>query len=226
MNEEAYSGGVGVDADRTITFESLGSISCRTSFMNEMISNIYDQTDMHRGYIAQGMDDGPSPELIERSLKRMALRSTIPALDSNGDAIERKMYVAVAKDTYLEGYGLTPGTSFFLDDYILYVYVDDGLDMVPGSHDVFELISDLGDLFLRMAERSLRDIRYFDPSTEQILFLGWACSDDELCPEEVCVDLDLIVGSLSDRGSNVQDRIKNQESQINRSPRSPAGRPP
>ncbi len=187
----------GIGAPYTIEFESLSSISSRTSFADEMRSNIYDQTDVHHGYIAEGMDDGPSPEMVERSLHRMASRCTVPSIGRNDAVFERKVYVAAVDGSMLEELGLEPGTTMNLNDDILYVYLDDGLDMIPGSHDVFELISDLGDLFIMMAVRSLLDIGFADTADKRIVFFLRRCSDG-YCPETLSIDLRRMIDAAYD----------------------------
>lgn len=192
MNGEGCIEEIGADAVPPITFESLVSVSRRTPFMDEMRANIYDQTDMHRGYISEGMDDGPSPEMVERSLHRMALRCSIPSLNRDGEVRETMIYVAAVDASQIEKIGLHPGKVLYMDDGILSVYDDDGLDMMPGSHDVFELISDLEDLFLRLTARSLTDIGYLDEE-EKLLFLLRLCPDGE-CQELIRIDTGPIAG--------------------------------
>lgn len=187
----------GIRAPYTIEFKTLSSISSRTSFADEMRLNIYDQTDVHNGYIAEGIDDGPSPEMIERSLHRMASRCTVPSIGRNGAVFERKVYVAAVDGSMLEELGLEPGTTMYLNDDILYVYLDDGLDMIPGSHDVFELISDLEDLFIMIAVRSLLDIGFADTADRHIVFFLRRFSDD-YCPETLSIDLRRMVDTTYD----------------------------
>ncbi len=175
------------DKGTYLVFESLDSISSRFPVRREMHLNIYDQTDVHRGYIGDGVCDGPSPELVERSLHRMAERGIVPSVDTDGNVVQRAIYVAAVPDPFDMGAeSVTWDTGYGS----ITLYTDDGLDLILGSHDVFELISDLKDLFIRIVVRSLYDSGFADPSNHHLLILERGYTEDSESSLEVRVPLD------------------------------------
>ncbi len=159
------------DVPSEIIFESLASISARLPVRRAMHSSIYDQADTHRSYVRDGIGDGPSPELIEQSLHRMAERGTVPSIDQDGSICERTVYVASIDQESLERKELQTGVTTDSEDDRITVYSDDGLDVIPGSHDVFELINDLENLFLKISALSLYDAGFVDPYFQQLIIL-------------------------------------------------------
>ncbi|MBE6522571.1 MAG: hypothetical protein E7Z62_05535 [Thermoplasmata archaeon] len=202
------------DLPREITFESLESISARLPVRRAMHSNIYDQADTHRSYVRDGIGDGPSPELIEQSLHRMAERGTVPSIDQDGSICERTVYVASVDQESLELIGLFTGTVAIPEGDLIAVYADDGLDVIPGSHDVFELINDLEGLFIKIIALSLQDAGYFDPDEESIIFLEKRCNNDA---EDKPSKLSIEVQELLKKGSRNDDTSLKMRTESNSS---------
>ena len=173
-----------------IEFESLNSISLRLSWKEEMHSNIYDQTDVHFSCNGNNSFNSPRPDIIERSLHRMVERNSIPSKDHNGIICERSVYVAKVCTDILVTRGYVTKTIWKSGDDLITIYFDEGLELVPGSHDIFELISDLEDLFLKITATSLQDAGYFDPDEESIIFLEKRCNNDaEDKPSKLSIDV-------------------------------------
>jgi len=190
MGKDDLKSGIMGDAASYTAFESLDSISDRLPLRREMHLNIYDQTDVHLGYLKEGVCDGPSPELIERSLHRMAESSAILSMDRDGKVCERTLYVAAVDTSALKDRGL-PDETILPDIGRMTVYSDDGLDLILGSHDVFELITDLRDLFMKIVATSLYDAGFADPASQRLIFLEREFADEQDGPAEIMIDIGL-----------------------------------